>query len=134
MEKIRIFFQGYWTFSQKVFPAIVIVLSAMFILQLWTELEGEHCRYVLQWLWQEKLFTKWNLKNVMSQITWLTFVTDRDLAETTESRPLCVTDLFQNKSVAYFWFVIVFTSSKIFFLLYFMHLFSADATMFLKKI
>ena len=26
----------------------------------------------------------------------------RDLAETTESRPLCITDLFQNKSVAYF--------------------------------
>ena len=26
----------------------------------------------------------------------------RDLAETTESRPICITDLFQNKSVAYF--------------------------------
>ena len=27
---------------------------------------------------------------------------DRDLAETIESDPLCITDLFQNKSVAYY--------------------------------
>ena len=31
----------------------------------------------------------------------------RDLAETTESRPLYITDLFQNKSVAYFLFIII---------------------------
>ena len=29
----------------------------------------------------------------------------RDLAETIESRPLCITDLFQNKSVAYLKFI-----------------------------
>ena len=40
----------------------------------------------------------------------------RDLAETTELRPLCITDLFQNnKSVAYFQFIIFFQVSKFFF-------------------
>ena len=29
----------------QVFPGIVIVLSAMFNLQLWSELEGKRCRY-----------------------------------------------------------------------------------------
>ena len=29
-------------------------------------------------------------------------VESRDLAETIESDPLCITELFQNKSVAYF--------------------------------
>ena len=32
----------------------------------------------------------------------------RDLAETIESGPLCVTDLFMNKSVAYFLFITAF--------------------------
>ena len=30
------------------------------------------------------------------------------IAETIESGPLCITDLFQNKSVAYFFFIIIF--------------------------
>ena len=57
----------------------------------------------------------------------------RDLAKTTESRPLCITDLFQNKSVAYFKFTIFFSKyqkKK----LYFMQLFNADAKIFLEKL
>ena len=38
----------------------------------------------------------------MPQMDLDRYVEGRDLAETTESRPLCITDLFQNKSVAYF--------------------------------
>ena len=35
-------------------------------------------------------------------------VTHRDTTETTESGPLCITDFFQNKSVAYFQFLVIF--------------------------
>ena len=44
------------------------------------------------------------------------YIPNRDLAETTESRLLCTTDLFQNKTIAYF--------NYNFFLLYFKQLFS----------
>ena len=37
-----------------------------------------------------------------------TIVSNRDLAETIESGPLCTTDLFKNKSVAYYLFISAF--------------------------
>ena len=58
----------------------------------------------------------------------------RDLAETIESRPLCITDLFLNKSVAYLKFIKKIPSikkkKKIF---HFMQLFNADIKIFLEK-
>ena len=75
--------------------------------------------------------------NVPSSITLIVLFNmgPRDTTETIESGPLCITDLFQNKSVAYFKFIIFFPityqKKK---LLYFMQLFSADTTMFLKKL
>jgi hypothetical protein len=58
----------------------------------------------------------------------------RDLAETIELRPLCITDLFLNKSVAYLKFIKKFPSIKNFvFLFYFMQLFNADIKIFLEK-
>ena len=38
----------------------------------------------------------------------ISFVEDRDLGETIESGPLCTTDLFKNKSVAYFLLITAF--------------------------
>ena len=53
-------------------------------------------------------------------------ILSRDLAETIESRPLCITDLFQNKSVAYLKFIKKFPSIK-------KKLFNADIKIFLEK-
>ena len=41
----------------------------------------------------------WNKKKSVFTVS---FINTRDLIETIESSPLCITNIFQNKSVAYF--------------------------------
>ena len=86
-------------------------------------------------IWQQQDFGNIVLRPVEQKISLAkSSLTTRDLAETIESRPLCITDLFLNKSVAYLKFIKKIPSIKNFvFLFYFMQLFNADIKIFLEK-
>ena len=56
------------------------------------------------------------------------------LPETIESGPLCITDLFQNKSVAYFQFIIIFLYFLYIFLSFILCDFSVWTLVYFKKI